>query len=269
MDTLKEKPGLVAIGLAAVATAGFVLYKSVTGNKDGAADAESAFSEADQQQTSPEVELENSFFLDAEKSWSANESAITKWMNDQVESLLSQNEDRKLDVRDRKLSEEDFLRFMLILQGRQAVMTQELKKTKDDARLALLKKDGVDSIEYLKQLIADVREVCGVQADAIQEVCDLLKVANWVVEESQDVHVGNSDNVTGLYVRKFLDLFLFNPYSNSVEKSATEAAQIHADVMTKASERIGKPDTLGLFETPEEFLYCYNALCVDIARSAH
>ena len=60
MDKLKENPGLFAVGLAAVATAGFLIYKSVSG-KDG-----------DRVETTQE-ELENSFFLDESQSARENE----------------------------------------------------------------------------------------------------------------------------------------------------------------------------------------------------
>ncbi len=40
MDKLREKPGIVAVGAAALATAGYLLYKSIKGgNKDSVDDA--------------------------------------------------------------------------------------------------------------------------------------------------------------------------------------------------------------------------------------
>ncbi len=41
------------------------------------------------------------------------------------------------------------------------------------------------------------------------------------------------------------------------------------DVMGKATERIGEKDTFGLFMSPEQYLICYNAMCVDIASDVH
>ena len=51
-----------------------------------------------------------------------------KWMNDQVEALLGQNEDGKLSVVNRKLQKEDYHRVLLIIQCRSAVLSYELKQ---------------------------------------------------------------------------------------------------------------------------------------------
>lgn len=48
-------------------------------------------------------------------------------------------------------------------------------------------------------------------------------------------------------------------------KSKQEALDLVKAVQAKASERIAKSDTLGIFDNPVEYIQCYNALCVDIA----
>ena len=138
MDKLREKPGIVAVGAAALATAGYLIYKSFTAEKDGKGDND-AVSEAGQAvDTEPEY-LENAFFLDASAPPRENEERIVKWMNDQVSALLSQNDDGKLSVVDRKLQKEDFLRAMMIIQGRANVLSYELKQSLGEKRLKMLK----------------------------------------------------------------------------------------------------------------------------------
>lgn len=50
-----------------------------------------------------------------------------KWMSDQIDSLRFQNYESKLKITDRKLSQDDFYRLMMIIQGRYEVMCKELK----------------------------------------------------------------------------------------------------------------------------------------------
>lgn len=50
-------------------------------------------------------------------------------------------------------------------------------------------------------------------------------------------------------------------------KTKQEALDVVKAVQAKASERIAKSDTLGIFDNPVEYIQCYNALCVDILRA--
>lgn len=121
----------------------------------------------------------------------------------------------------------------------------------------------------MKQLTDDCKTLGNIAGDAIAEILALIKVGDWVVMNSQDEHIGSPDNVNAAYVRRFLELYLFYPYRATQNKTLEEAEQILQAVMSKAESRIGKSDTLGLFETPEEYMWCVNALCVDIARIDH
>ena len=81
MDRLKESPGLIVLGAAALATAGLLIYR---GTKGGA-EATDATIESHSEET--EEILENSFFLNDQKSYQANDAAITKWMKEQCLAL--------------------------------------------------------------------------------------------------------------------------------------------------------------------------------------
>ncbi len=81
MDRLKDNTGLIVLGAAALATAGFLLFKG--GNKGGQEDTDASMREE------TEEILENSFFLDAAKTYAENEAIITKWTKEQCLALKS------------------------------------------------------------------------------------------------------------------------------------------------------------------------------------
>ena len=224
MEKLKESPGLVALGVAAIATAGYLFMKQ-SGTKAVPA-AESAHgdteSEAAHEETLPEV-LENSFFLELSESAKKNEELIVKWMKEQCDVLLSANEDSKLAVVNKKLGKEDFLRTMMIIQNRMYVLTQEVNTACIAARSDLIKEKGIDSLDYIKRVIEDCQKLGNLSSDAISEVLALIKVGDWVIMDSQDEHIGSPDNVNTAYVRKFLELFLFYPYRALHNKTLEEA----------------------------------------------
>lgn len=165
-------------------------------------------------ETEEEKELENSFFLDPELSFEKNTASIEEWVTAQTETLLAQNEDGKLFVSDRKLIEQDFLRVMQILNCRQVVSTQELKKKLDEARREMLKQHGFDSVEYIKQLVKDTNQVCDAQADFIPAICEKFNISGYVLMESQEAHIGSdeADCINKAYVCKLLDLYLYHPF---------------------------------------------------------
>ena len=82
MEKLKESPGLVALGVAAIATAGYLFMKQ-SGQQKAASGQESVKDESESEvaheETMPEV-LENSFFLELSESAKKNEELIIKWV---------------------------------------------------------------------------------------------------------------------------------------------------------------------------------------------
>lgn len=49
-------------------------------------------------------------------------------------------------------------------------------------------------------------------------------------------------------------------------KSAEESLTIYNDVLTKATDRITKDDTFGLFPSVNNYMICFNCMCEDIAQ---
>ena len=265
MERIKGSPGLVVAGLAAVCAMGYLALSSLKGQRGEEQDA------ADLRNETQEVEcLENSFFVDASGSKAENETIIVKWVNAQIEALLGENDDNKLTLTQQSLSNEDYLRIMMILQNRMSVLSAETKKQALANRSQVYKNKGLDSLEYLKQLIADCRKVIAIEGDCVEEiVTKKLNLAPWVLETSQDKHIGDVEVNKGAYTRKFLEIFLFFPFKPSVSKTKAEAMQILQTVFKRAVERIGKSDTNMLFDSPEEYMFVFNALCVDLAREEH
>ena len=106
---------MVALGVAAAATAGLLIYKVMSGK--AASKADPIESEINAEETL-ESELENNFFLDSAASLTENEKLIVKWMTDQLDSLKGQSDNNKITVLNRRVQKEDFLRIMMIVEGR-------------------------------------------------------------------------------------------------------------------------------------------------------
>ena len=269
-----NKAGWIALAAGAVA-AGMIVYNSMKGKKSKKNQTpEAARKETEEEEKHVETlqeELENNFFMDPTKSAKENQDIITKWMNDQIDTILGQYFDAKLEVKNLVIKMEDFERVMLIINCRQTVLSHEMKIELDASRIQMIKDKGLDSLDYIKQLVQDTREVCNLQADAATEVCNLLDIREEVVVESQEKHFGSgeADSVDVVYVRKILDLFLYHPFVNSKTKERAEALTIAQAILDKASERIVKADTFGLFDNAVEYLICFNSLCVDIAQVDH
>ena len=181
---------------------------------------------------------------------------MEEWVTAQIETLLAQNEDGKLFVIQRRLMEQDFFRIMQILNCQQVVATWELRGKLEEVRSALIKEKGIESLDYIKQIVADINMLSDEQADFIEAMCPRLNVGDFVLIESQDHHIGTGEpeSINKAYVQKFLDLYLYHPYKNTISKSKEEALEIVKVVQDKASARIAKEDTLGIFDNPVEYL---------------
>ena len=71
MDSIKENASSIAIGLAATAIAGLLIYKTMNADK-----------------IEEDVIPERFFFVDPALSIEDKEAAITKWAKEQVDTLL-------------------------------------------------------------------------------------------------------------------------------------------------------------------------------------
>ena len=265
-----------ALALATAAAAGGYVYmnyndlfkKKIEKSLKQAPVIEKIPSQRKEEPESEEKELENSFFLNSSEAHDKNTATMEEWVTAQIETLLAQNEDGKLFVIQRRLVEQDFFRIMQILNCQQVVATWELRGKLEEVRSALIKEKGIESLDYIKQIVADINMLSDEQADFIEAMCPRLNVGDFVLIESQDHHIGTGEpeSINKAYVQKFLDLYLYHPYKNTISKSKEEALEIVKVVQDKASARIAKQDTLGIFDNPVEYLQCYNALCADIAR---
>ena len=79
---------------------------------------------------------------------------------------MGQQDDGKLTVINRRLQKEDFLRLMMVFEGRAAIYTQELVQVHEAERKLTIKGKGIDSLEYIKELIADVANLIELRGEA-------------------------------------------------------------------------------------------------------
>lgn len=114
-----------------------------------------------------EEALEHSFFIDANLTANEADKIILKWMSEQIDDLRFQYYEGKMKITERKLTQDDFFRIMMIIQGRYEVMCKELKTKLSASRSQLIKDKGIESLEYLKQMIEDTKEYCEIQGQAI------------------------------------------------------------------------------------------------------
>ena len=83
-----------------------------------------------------------------------------------------------------------------------------------------------------------------------------------------EAYIGSSEHISATYIRNFLDINLYHPYkATKVKDDKNMASTILDRVMKEATRRIENQDTFGLFESPEQYLICYQALCVDVAAN--
>jgi len=92
MEKLKSNPGLLIGAAAAVATAGYYIYKRIT------SDAKTVSATGGKAETEDEEQVAESFFLDAALSSAENGKLIASWVDDQVKALKSRYDDKKLTV---------------------------------------------------------------------------------------------------------------------------------------------------------------------------
>ena len=72
-------------------------------------------------------------------------------------------------------------------------MVHELKAKLIASRNELIKAKGDESLDYIKRMIEDTKQYCETQGTAIAEVCSRCDIADYILEESQDLHVGSEE----------------------------------------------------------------------------
>ena len=119
MDSIKENAGTIAIGLAATAIAGLLIYRTMKAEE--------------------EVVPDRFFFIDPALSIDEKDAAITKWAKEQVDSLLqSVGDSDTLRAPKGILVKEDFLILVNIVENRVKVFFDEEKSNNSAKRLPIL-----------------------------------------------------------------------------------------------------------------------------------
>ena len=95
----------------------------------------------------------------------------------------------------------------------QEVNQSTKRKSKlDTKRSVLISQKGLDSPEYTQQLVADTKEVTGLQRVAIEEVTNHVSFLNDILIRTQNSHKEEmKNNESATVMKKFLGLFVCNP----------------------------------------------------------
>ena len=96
-----------------------------------------------------------------------------QWLQNQVEALLGQQDDRKLTVISRRLQQEDYQRLMILIEARGSVRASTLKDKLLGERDLVIKGKTFASLDYVQKLIADTAQVAELYDETLQEVCAL------------------------------------------------------------------------------------------------
>ena len=67
----------------------------------------------------------------------------------------------------------------------------ELKSRLDARRSELIGQKGIDSLKYIKQLVADNKELTALQRQSIEEVTKRFNISDDILENSRDVYIGD------------------------------------------------------------------------------
>ena len=127
----------------------------------------------------------------------------------------------------------------------------ERKRKLDARRSVLIREKGLDSLEYIQQLVNDIKEVTRLQKKTIDEVTSQVSMLVDVLKSSQDAYIEEmKSNVSAKSIQKVLGLFICHPFRSKIQKTQAEAQEIVADILEKAVLRITKDDTAGLIEQP-------------------
>ena len=252
MDSIKENASTIAIGLAATAIAGLLIYKTIN---------------ADKTEEEPEVIPERFFFVDPALSIEDKEAAITKWAKEQVDTLL-QNTGDSDTLRAPKgiLVKEDFLVLINIVENRIKCFFDEEKANAAQKRLPILQENGIDSGDYLDKVIADVCGLIEVEEIPRNEVLELAKVRPKCLEASFEEHVGDENEIDKQFVKNHMEILNFYPMKNDKSFSKEEALELYTSIMSKVMDRFEKPDTPGKFTSVISFIKCFDQVCVDSAK---
>ena len=111
-----------------------------------------------------------------------------------------------------KLAENDLLRIMHITKCQEVYQSTKRKSKLDAKRSVLISQKGLDSPEYTQQLVADTKEVTGLQRVAIEEATNNVSFLNDILIRARNSHKEEmKNNESATVMKKFLGLFIFQP----------------------------------------------------------
>ena len=166
-------------------------------------------------------------------------------------------EDNTLRAPNHILMKEDFLILVNIIENRVKVFFDEEKQNCAKKRIPLLQEKGLNSGEYLDQLIKDVCSLIELEEMPIGEVLEVANVRPKCLEASYEEHVGDENVVINMdFVRNHMEILFFCPIKNDKSFGKVEALEMFTSVMGEVMDRFERPDTPGKFISVLAFLKC-------------
>ena len=97
-----------------------------------------------------------------------------------------------------------------------------------------------------------------------------LNVNEDVICNSQDAYVGEIQDTGVKFVTKFQDFYQYHPYVTSgARRGRPESLQLAHAIISKAVSSMAGVNAQTGIESENEYMYLFNAVCIDIAREEH
>ena len=209
---------MVVAGVAALAVAGFLFFKS--GSDSSTSRGEEVKVDNDTEEV---VQLPLFLFVDSNLSQEQKEQKIAEWVDQAVDVLLTQNEDRKLPLTEMTLQEDDFNELTRIIENNIKIALFDEKKKLGEARQELIKENKFNEKRYFNQLKIDFEALDDMHEKAEKQVLDKVGISKLVMETSFETHIGDGEEINIDYIRKSMNHFFMYPVKNDISKNETEA----------------------------------------------
>ena len=144
MDNIKEKIPVIGVGIAAVALAGYLCYKSFGNKADGTSGSQAPIPEVIKQLL-PDFHWMSESLTQEEKA-----KKLEEWMQQQIESLLEESQGQ-LKAPSMQLSRKDFVKVLNMVRQSFEIHACEQKKRLQTDRAALLTSDEKAYFELVVQ----------------------------------------------------------------------------------------------------------------------
>ena len=129
-----------------------------------------------------------------------------------------------------------------------------------------MQEKGLNSMEYLERLIADVGGFIEIEEMPVNEVLEIANVRAKCLEASYEDHVGDENTIDKQFVKNHMEILYFYPIKNEKHFDKEEALQLYAEIMGQVMDRFEQDDTPGKFSSVTSFIKCFDLASIDCAK---